>query len=169
MSDLFTDAGGMGVRTNFARASALYFIDNSRCIAEIIFGGACHRFPGLRFVSVESGAGWIPSLLEALDWQWQNSGVRKEHPEYDLLPSEYFRRQIYGCFWFEQGIRPALEAYPNNMLYETDDPHPTCMAPNELTPATQPRQYAEAALGDVPDSVLARVLHANAAALYGLE
>jgi predicted TIM-barrel fold metal-dependent hydrolase len=169
LGDLLNDASGMGVRTNFARASALYFMDNSRCIAEIIFGGACHRFPELRFVSVESGAGWIPAFLEGLDWQWQNSGVRREHPEYDLLPSEYFRRQIFGCFWFEQGIAHALQAYPENMLYETDYPHPTCMAPNEATPATHPRDYAEAALGGVPDAVLARVLHDNAAGLYGLE
>ena len=40
----------------------------------------------LNFVSVESGIGWIPFALEALDWQWRNCGVHKEHPEYDLLP-----------------------------------------------------------------------------------
>lgn len=48
-------------------------------------------------------------------------------------------------------------------------PHPTCMAPNEATPATHPREYAEEALGALPDAVLARVLHDNAAALYGLQ
>ena len=42
------------------------------------------------FVSVESGVGWIPFALDALDWQWKNCGVAHEHPEYDLLPSEYF-------------------------------------------------------------------------------
>ena len=65
----------------------------------------CHRFPDLKLVSVESGVGWLPAALETFDWQWRNGGVRDEHPEYDLLPSEYFRRQIYGCFWFEQQAR----------------------------------------------------------------
>ena len=27
-------------------------------------------YPNLKFVSVESGVGWIPFLLEALDYQW---------------------------------------------------------------------------------------------------
>ena len=81
-------------------------------IANLITGGVCHRFPDLKFVSVESGVGWIPFALEHLDWQWKNCGVPQEHPEYDLLPSEYFKRQIYGCFWFENdtregGHRPA--------------------------------------------------------------
>ena len=74
----------------------------SRVIANLITGGVCHRFPNLKFVSVESGVGWIPFALEHLDWQWKNCGVPQEHPEYDLLPSEYFMRQMYGCFWFER-------------------------------------------------------------------
>jgi len=170
MSDLMNDAAGLGVKTNFGRVSAIYFLDNARTIADLTFGGICHRFPDLRFVSVESGAGWIPSLLEALDWQWQNSGVREEHPEYDLLPSEYFRRQIYGCFWFEQeGVQSALRLYADNLLYETDYPHPTCMAPSDYSPARRPREYAGEALGGLPEATLRKVLHDNAAALYGLD
>ena len=93
----------------------------------LLFGGVCARFPELMMVSVESGVGWLPALLETFDWQWGNSGVVAEHPEYDLLPSEYFRRQIYGCFWFErQSAIDAIVRYPDNFLYETDFPHPTC-------------------------------------------
>jgi predicted TIM-barrel fold metal-dependent hydrolase len=114
--------------------------------------------------------GWLVGLLEAFDWQWRNSGVIDEHPEYDLLPSEYFMRQIYGCFWFEkEGARRALELFPDNILYETDFPHPTCMAPGPRTPGQHPRAYAQDVLGDLPDDVLSKVLHDNAAALYGLD
>jgi predicted TIM-barrel fold metal-dependent hydrolase len=170
IANLFTDVVGMGVKTAFARASSLIFIDNVRCIIDTIFSGICHRHPDLRFVSVESGAGWIPSALEAMDWQWRNSGVQKEHPEYDLLPSEYFRRQIYGCFWFEnEGARSALEQYPDNILYETDFPHPTCMHPGPATPAEHPRAYAERVLGDLPEPTLEKVFWANAAKIYHLE
>lgn len=170
-SELFSDPGGMGVKTYFARSSALYFMDNAKRITDLIFGGVCHRFPKLRFVSVESGAGWIPSVLDALDWQWQNGGVRREHPEYDLIPSEYFRRQIYGCFWFERaGIRSALEQYPDNLLYETDFPHPTCMAPGpQSTVAMHPQDYATEALAGLPETTVRGVLHDNAARLYGVD
>ena len=97
-------------------------------------------------------------------------GIHHEHPEYDLLPSEYFRRQIYGCFWFEkQGIQTALELFPDNMLYETDYPHPTCQAPGPQSAGVHPREYAEEALGMLPESTLRKVLHDNAAALYRLD
>jgi predicted TIM-barrel fold metal-dependent hydrolase len=163
------DTAGMGWQANFAKVSALLMIDNQRCLGDLIFGGICHRFPRLKFVSVESGVGWIPGVLETFDWQWRNSGVPGEHPEYDLLPTEYFRRQIYGCFWFETaGARWAIDQYPDNILYETDYPHPTCQHPGPRTLARYPRDFANQALASLPDDQLAKVLHDNAARLYQL-
>jgi predicted TIM-barrel fold metal-dependent hydrolase len=152
------------------QVSSLILLGNIRCISDLIFGGICHRFPDLKFVSVESGVGWIPGILETFDWQWRNGGVREEHPEYDLLPSEYFRRQIYGCFWFERaGAEFAVEQFPDNVLYETDFPHPTCQHPGPRTPAIRPADYAESALANLSDDVLRKVLHDNAATLYGVK
>jgi predicted TIM-barrel fold metal-dependent hydrolase len=159
----------MGFRANFSRVSSLLFVDNLRCISNLIHGGVCHRFPDLNFVSVESGVGMIPAALEAFDWQWRNGGVTSEHPEYDLLPSEYFRRQIYGCFWYERDtVTTALLAYPDNMMFETDFPHPTCQHPGPQTPAVEPATYAESALSSLPEDILKKVLVTNAAALYGV-
>ncbi len=169
MEDLVNDTAEIGVRANFGRVSATLFINNSRCLADIIFGGVCHRFPKLDFVSVESGVGWVPSALEAMDWQWRNGGMGQEHPEYDLLPSEYFRRQIYSCFWFEEAVGPAIEQYPDNILFETDYPHPTSMSPGPQTPAEHPRVYADRVLGDLPDATLQKVLHDTAGRLYQLD
>jgi uncharacterized protein len=169
MGTMFEDTAKMGWMTNFSRVSSLIFLDNMRCMAELIFGGVCHRFPRLRFVSVESGIGWIPGAMEAFDWQWRNGGVGMEHPEYDLLPSEYFRRQLYGCFWFEErSALAAIELYPDNILYETDFPHPTCQHPGPFTPAQWPRDYASTLLASVPADVTAKILHHTAAGLYGL-
>jgi predicted TIM-barrel fold metal-dependent hydrolase len=147
----------------------MLFADNLACMSALIHGGVCHRFPDLDFVSVESGVGMIPGALEAFDWQWRNGGVAREHPEYDLLPSEYFRRQIHGCFWYERdAVTPALLAFPDNMLFETDFPHPTCQHPGPQTPAVEPHAYADEALGALPDDVLEKVLVTNAARLYGV-
>jgi predicted TIM-barrel fold metal-dependent hydrolase len=169
VDDLLEGGAGIGVKAGLARGCSLLFFDNQRCIADLIFGGLCHRFPRLKFVSVESGAGWIPAMLDTFDWQWENNWVRSEHPEYDLKPSEYFRRQIYACFWFEEsGIMDSLQLYPDNMLYETDYPHPTSMAVGPRSVAEHPRDYAQRVLGKLPDDVLRRVLHDNAARLYGL-
>ena len=162
--------GNIGVRAQFARVASNAFIDNEKCLADIIFGGVCHRFPDLPFVSVESGVGWLLFALEAFDWQWKNAGIHKDHPEYDLLPSEYFRRQIYGCFWFEEhALARTLELYPDNILYETDYPHPTSMSVGPQSAAVHPREYASRVLSGVDDEVVARVLHGTASRLYGLD
>ena len=171
LSDLMKDSGEIGVRANFARVSSMIFMQNVHCIADLIFGGVCHRFPKLKLVSVESGVGWIPSYLEAADWQFVNSETRREHPEYDLLPSEYFKRQIYGCFWFEcEGVKSALDVFPDNMLWETDFPHPTCQHPGLTGGLTEhPADYAEHAFAGVPEVTIEKVLHSTAASLYGIQ
>ncbi len=171
VSDLLADSVGIGLRANFARVSSMIFMQNVNCMADLIFGGVCHRFPDLKLVSVESGVGWIQSYLEAADWQFVNSETRKEHPEYNLLPSEYFKRQIYGCFWFEsQGMRSALETLPDNIMWETDYPHPTCQHPGlEGGLAQRPADYAEKAFAGVSDEVIEKVLYSTAAKLYQLQ
>lgn len=160
-----------GRQANYAKQTVMIFLDNSRGVSEVIVSGICHRFPKLNFVSVESGIGWVPFLLEALDWQWLNSGVRQEHPEYDLLPSEYFMRQIYACFWFERGSAKAAidQLGADNFLYETDFPHPTSMSPGPASIADNPRDFIEQNMRDLPEDVLNKVLHDNAARLYHLK
>ncbi|MBM4385244.1 MAG: amidohydrolase [Deltaproteobacteria bacterium] len=169
LAEQFNDPANIGQKANFARVSTMATLDNARCISDLILSGIPHRFPRLPLVSVESGVGWVPYLLESLDWQWQNNGVRGEHPEYDLLPSDYFRRQIYTSFWFEEaGLEKAIELYPDNIMFETDYPHPTCQAPGPASAGTHPRIYAEKALAGVPESSLAKVLQTTAQKLYGL-
>jgi predicted TIM-barrel fold metal-dependent hydrolase len=160
-----------GPHANYAAMGVSFFLANARTIAQLVTGGICHRFPRLDFVSVESGIGWIPFALEALDWQWKNCGVREEHPEYDLLPSEYFRRQIYGCFWFERDS--ALDAIgrlgADNILYETDFPHPTSMSPGPASTAQHPDEYLRSNFADVDAESMRKILHDNAARIYHLD
>lgn len=159
-----------GQHANYAGMGVSFFMQNARTISQLIVGGICHRFPKLNFVSVESGIGWIPFALEALDWQWINCGVPKEHPEYELLPSEYFRRQIYGCWWFER--ESADHAFAqigyDNVMYETDYPHPTSMSPGPATSAVSPPEYLRSAFAGQPVDQMRKVLHDNAARIYHL-
>ena len=170
---LLTNTGhaSCGPQALYASMGVSFFMGNARTIANLICGGICHRFPDLKFVSVESGVGWIPFALDALDWQWRNCGVGLEHPEYDLLPSEYFARQIYGCFWFEEeGAMYALDRLgPDNVLYETDFPHPTSMSPGPASAALAPNIYLEQNFAGLDDGVLQKILHDNAARLYKLD
>ena len=106
-------------------------------LSNLIFSGVLERFPKLKFASVESGVGWIPFLLEALDYQLEEE-VPGASEILSMTPSEYFRRQIYGCFWFERkGLGAAINALgPDNLMFESDFPIlPVCI-PNRL--ATSP-------------------------------
>jgi uncharacterized protein len=160
-----------GKHANYAMMGVSFFMGNAKTISQLTVGGICHRFPDLKFVSVESGIGWIPFALAGLDWQWQNCGGFKEHPDYELLPSEYFKRQIYGCFWFEQDT--ALSAIEqlgaDNVLFETDFPHPTSMSPGPASIAQRPDDFLRDHFSSLDETTLRKVLHDNAAKLYGLD
>jgi predicted TIM-barrel fold metal-dependent hydrolase len=150
------------------RVTSVSMMSNARAIADVITMGICHRFPELNIVSVESGIGWLPYLMESLDWHWCNYGAREEHPEMEL-PSFYFRRQIYGSFWFEkETVRRAIELLPDNCMFESDYPHPTSLSPGPKSIALIPRVSAERSLEGVPEDLARKVMHDNAAALYHL-
>ncbi|MGO9059841.1 MAG: amidohydrolase family protein [Candidatus Binataceae bacterium] len=145
-----------------ALGSAMLFVNNAGVLANLIFSGVMERFPKLKFASVESGVGWIPFLLEALDYQ-----LEEEVPEageiLSMTPSEYFRRQIYACFWFERkGLGAALDALgPDNLMFESDFPHPTCLYP-------EPVGYVSGALAKLNPDVRRKVMSTNAAKVYSL-
>jgi predicted TIM-barrel fold metal-dependent hydrolase len=159
-----------GRHATFASMQLPFFLGNARAISNLICSGVCHRFPTLNFVSVESGVGWLPYALDSLDWSWKNNGVIQEHPEYDLLPSEYFKRQMYGAFWFETDtVKSTLEALgPDNILYETDFPHPTSMSPGPASVAERPGSFIENHFSDLPSDVVQKIFHDNAARIYHL-
>lgn len=149
-----------------AKGTALGLMSNADAIATIVTSGLCDRFPDLNFVSVESGFGFLPYLLESLDWHWKGYGAKSAG---GLLPSEYFKRQCYGCFWFERQTLPLLEHYPDNFMFETDYPHPTSMSPGPCSPAEIPSDHIASAFENVPMAIARKALWENAARVYGLD
>ena len=91
-------------------------------------------------------------------------------PKLEMLPSEYFRRQIYGSFWFERDTaRYAISKFEDNIFYETDFPHPTSMSPGPASPAVAPMTYIKEELATLSSSTLNKILHDNAARVYHLD
>ena len=166
-----SDPSEMGHKANFGRVSALSFMANSNSLAEILFGGVCHRFPDLKFVSVESGIGWIPFVLESIDYEWEETGAQLE-VNLQKKPSDYFRDHFWGCFWFEKVAPKHLIDVigEDNVLFETDFPHPTCMHPGLEDGLTQrPGDYAQQAFQGVPEDQIEKVLWSTASRLYKIE
>ncbi len=158
---------GNGEHANHVRQGVILFLDNAKAITEILVSAVCHKFPKVKFVSVESGAGWIPFVCEALDWQWISSGGRDEHPDYELTPSELFKRQWYSCFWFERhSIKSMLEFAPDNVMFETDFPHPTSLTPGPLSAAMLPKEHIKQVFSDLPDEWARKACMENGGKLY---
>ena len=78
--------------TKLAIGGSLLFIGNARVVTNLILAGIFDRHPGLKAVSVESGVGWIPFILETLDYEMAENAPR-ELAQLKKPPSEYFRSQ----------------------------------------------------------------------------
>lgn len=137
-------------------SGAMLFFNNGKVVSNLIFSGMLDRFPKIKFVSVESGVGWVPFLMEALDYQLIEIA---EGRKFALKPSEYFQRNFYACFWFEQNdISATLRRVGiDNVLFETDFPHPTGL---------YPIAKLEQRLAGLTPAEREKVLGLNAARLY---
>ena len=128
----------MGTDTTLAFTTCREFMRNGMSVAELLMSNILPRFPELRFVSVESGIGWIPFVLESLDQHAKKYRIQREHPEYTELPSFYFHRQVYANVWFEHLTDYHIEVIgADNLLFETDFPHPTCLIGDEINEAIE--------------------------------
>ena len=153
-----------GVGATRVSTSVQLFLDNGTQIVDLLMSGVLARFPTLQFVSVESGIGFIPFILDAADYAFEDGKVWLERPYFEMKPSEYFRRQVYGCWFFEErtvaGVIDAVGA--GRLLFETDYPHPICLYGNV-------REKIEAGLAGQPDDVRHQILWGNAAHLYRVD
>ena len=149
--------------TQIALGSTMLYIGNARVISNVIYSGLLDRHPRLKIVSVESGVGWIPFILDALDYQ----AVENNVDHLSMKPSDYFRRNIHACFWFESQnnfLNDISRIGIDNCMFETDFPHPTCLYP-------QPLNGIAKVLGenDVPWEDRVKLLSGNAARVYNID
>jgi predicted TIM-barrel fold metal-dependent hydrolase len=152
-----------GVGPTVSRSTVSLFLKNAQQVTDLVSSGVLPRFPRTKFVSVESGIGWVPFVLESLDYTFEYSHVRNERPEFELRPSEYFHRQVFACYFYEEHApNDLLDVIGSeNVLFETDYPHPVCLYGNV-------REKIAAGLERQPDAAARQLLFDNAAALYGV-
>ena len=150
-----------GVGATRVATSVQLFLDNGIQIVDLLMSGVLARFPTLQFVSVESGIGFIPFILDAADYAFEDGKVWLERPYFDMKPSDFFRRQVYGCWFFEDRTVPGVidAVGPERLLFETDYPHPICLFGDV-------RERIEAGLVGQPAAVREQILWGNAARLY---
>ena len=136
-------------------------------LTDMIFGGVFDVFPKLRVAYLEGGCGWVPFMMDRLDYEYNSvfgAAVRKRLKK---KPSDYIRGDN---FWvaMELGesalsLKYTLDAIGSEkILYASDYPHePTDEAiKNELEEFIESIQYTEA--------VKKNLLYSNMKRFYGL-
>ncbi len=108
-------------------------IHNIGCAATMLnfmVSGLLDRFDKLKIGLIESGMGWVPFMLEAMDHQLKEFRTR-ENRGFKLSSSEYFKKHFWVSFWFEDfAPKHMLDAIgADRILFETDYPHPTSLYP----------------------------------------
>ena len=147
-----------------AIGGSMLFIGNARVVINTVFAGIFDRHPKLKMVSVESGVGWVPFILETMDYElWENAPVQAARLK--RMPSEYFKDHWYATFWFEQNrgdVQGLIDSVgEDNVLFETDFPHPTCLYPGPLETIAEK-------MATLRPETRRKVMGENAAKLYRL-
>ena len=160
-------AGARETRVGVSRGGAAQlatlattFSSMPRTIAETVFTGLFDRFPKLRLIGAEVGAGWVPYLLGEMDDRyWRNrywTGVHLER-----LPSEYFRSNWgVGFVRDPYGVQNRHAVGLENMFWASDFPHHINDWPNSQWLIKQ------MSVG-VPEDEARKLFCENAGHLYG--
>jgi predicted TIM-barrel fold metal-dependent hydrolase len=154
--------GSQSNNIKWAIGGMMLFLGNARSIVNMIACGIPERHPQLKIVSVESGVGWFPFVMEALHYE-MSENAPAELANLSLTPLEYFQRQIYATTWFEKadiaGVVDRLGS--DHIMFETDFPHPTCLYP-------EPLKIAAENLAALTPEARDNILSHNARKLYKL-
>jgi predicted TIM-barrel fold metal-dependent hydrolase len=153
-----------GPQRKLAVQATQMYMSNVRIIVNLCNSNLFDRYPKLKVVSAESGIGWVPFILEAMEYQFNEMVTLPD--ELNLTkrrPAEYFADHLFVMFWFEEigAVKLIEDIGVNNVLIETDVPHPTCLYPN-------PRAHFGRVTQGLSDHARKRIMQDNAAELYNI-
>jgi predicted TIM-barrel fold metal-dependent hydrolase len=149
-------------------AVTLFPVSSMQAAADWIWSGALVRFPEINVVMAEGGIGWVPMLLDRLDfvmdhvgggsigsWDWKRitSGA-------DLSPSDVLRRNFHFAVLDDRStLRLRDRIGVDHIMAEVDYPHADSTWPDS-------QAHFVNILQDLPVDVIRKITHENAARLF---
>jgi len=92
--------------------------------ADLVWSPVLRKFPDLKVALSEGGIGWIPYLLERLDYNYQRHHLWTGQDFGDKLPSEVFNEHVITCFIDDHfGIASRAHLDMDKVCWECDYPH----------------------------------------------
>lgn len=162
-------------------ARAVFMVETTwfshRALWHLVFGGAFRRHPGLRLVLTEQGSGWIPGVLDMLDYYHgrlvaaaSGSGTAEARFGAGLAagtgrpPSEVWHDHCYvGASFMRPHEVPLRDRIGvDRIMWGSDYPHDEGTYPYT-------REGLRYACADVPRAELTALLGGNAARVYGFD
>jgi predicted TIM-barrel fold metal-dependent hydrolase len=128
-------------------------------LADLLQSPVFHKFPRLKVALSEGGIGWIPYLLERLDYIWDRHRFHEEVNR-DVAPSQLFADHVWGCFIDDEvGIELRHRIGVSQITWELDYPHADTMWPHA-------REHTAKRLQEVPDDEVRQIVELNARRLF---
>jgi len=151
--------GGLGVGAEIFVALAPS--TNMQTVAVLLFSGILRKWPKLKFISAESGIGWLPYFIERADYAhrkhrfWTGSNI-------DVMPSDLFRQSIFANFISDRaGVEGRHLIGVDNIMIGTDYPHT-----DSSWPDTQ--RVIKEQMGDISQEDRDKILWKNAVRVFQL-
>ncbi|MFH8518729.1 amidohydrolase family protein [Streptomyces gelaticus] len=162
-------------------ARAVFMVETTwfshRALWHLIFGGAFRRHPGLKLVLTEQGSGWIPGVVEMLDYYHGRlvaaaTGASTAESKFGaglaasmgVSPGEVWRDNCYvGASFMRPHEVPLRDRIGiDKIMWGSDYPHDEGTAPYS-------REGLRIAYAGLPPGEIAAMAGGNAARVYGFD
>lgn len=124
--------GSVGGTWMHPARAAITCMQLDEALVSFVFSGILERHPRLQVVLGESSIGWIPFVLERLDFEQSNyTGLVAEMPK--ERASDLFRRNMYATFQEDAlGVKLIPHIGEDNVMWASDYPHADGTFPNTV-------------------------------------
>ena len=126
--------------------------------------GTLERHPKLKFCLAESAIGWIPFVVQEMDYRYKRQFERRKSEDIPLknMPSEIFKRQVWATYQTDLvGLHLIQFFGDGHIMWGSDYPHPDSTWPFS-------KDFIEKDSAHLPPEMKRKVIRDNAAALYGV-
>lgn len=125
------------------------------------FSGILERHPKVKAVLAESGLGWIPYVLERMDYEYKKYYDAMKDYRIKEPPTYYWHRQMFATYEEEHfGLDHLDRIGVDNVMWASDYPHGDTTWPNSR------QAIMESPLGKMSAEVRRKLVCETAAKLY---
>ncbi len=137
-------------------------LDGPMVLLSLAAGGAFDRFPGLRAVTVETGAAWLAWIMSQADVIYEDHQMWAR-PKLSLKPSELIRRQAHATFMYDPvAVNNRHFTGIETIMWGNDYPHPEGTWPNS-------QEICGRQFDGVPEHEVRAIVGGTAAQVFGFD